>query len=94
MRMWGWLFWRGTERSQRNGRWNGARTLDDFGRFTVQPTGQIRINLIADETPSILTAYGEGGDRFFDEMCDRLFTPLSSVVRKRQVRMVRNPANS
>jgi hypothetical protein len=43
---------------------NGARTLDDFGRFTVQPTGQIRSNLIADETPSILTAYEEHGIGF------------------------------
>jgi len=81
---------RGADRKLRN----GARTLDDFGRFTVQPTGQIRSNLIPDETSSILTAYGDHGDRFFDEMCDRLFTPRSSVVRKRQVRMVRNPANS
>ena len=73
---------------------NGARTLDDFGRFTVQPTGQIRTRLIADETASILTAYDDVRDRIFDELCDRLFTPRPSVVRKRQVRMVRNPANS
>ena len=73
---------------------NGARTLDDFARFTVQPTGQIRTRLIADETASILTAYDDVRDRIFDEMCDRLFTPRPSVVRKRQVRMVRNPANS
>ena len=84
----------GADRRLRKGRWNGARTLDDFGRFTVQPTGQISSTLIADETSSILTAYDDVRDRIFDEMCDRLFTPRPSVVRKRQVRMVRNPANS
>ena len=81
---------RGADRKLRN----GARTLDDFGRFTVQPTGQIRSTLIAYETSSILTPYDDDRDRFFAEMCDRVFTPRSSVVRKRQVRMVRNPANS
>ena len=86
----GWALSDGAQSKLRN----GARTLEDFGRFTVQPTGQISITLIANETSSILTAYCDDGDRFFDELCDRVFTPRSSVVRKRQVRMVRNPANS
>jgi hypothetical protein len=44
----------------------------------VQPTGQIRINLIADETSSILTAYEDHGDRFFDE-CVTGFSRLDQV---------------
>ena len=64
------------------------------GLGLLQPTGQIRHTLITDETASILTAYGEPGDRYFAEMCDRVFTIDSSVVMKRQLRMVRNPANS
>jgi hypothetical protein len=60
----------------------------------VHPTGQISDWLIADETLSILTAYNRVGDRFFAEVCDRIFTPEPSVVTERQLRTVRNPANS
>ena len=52
------------------------------------------MRLINDETAWILTAYGEDGDRFLAQTCDRVFTIETSVVMKRQVRMVRNPANS
>jgi hypothetical protein len=42
----------------------GARTLEDFARFTVQPTGQLSGWLIENETCSILTAYATPGIGF------------------------------
>jgi hypothetical protein len=60
----------------------------------VHPTGQVSGWLMAGETSSILTAYNRRGDRFFAEMCDRIFTLDPSVVAARQLRTVRNPANS
>jgi len=44
----------------------------------VQPTGQIRSNLIADETPSILTAYGCMGIGF-SMKCVTAFSRLDQV---------------
>jgi hypothetical protein len=69
---------RGDDRSLRKGRWNGAKTLDDFARFTVQPTGQIRIRLMAYETSSILTAYNCGGIGF-SMKCVTGFSRLDQV---------------